>query len=689
VVKAFDVSRKTFQDAIVVDFESMPIKPRPDYPPTPVGVAIWWPGRKPVYYAWGHIGHENPHTLKQGRKAILKAFRSKLPLLFHNAKFDVCVAVRKLRCPMPAWHRIHDTMWILFLQDPRLPTFELKPNAERLLKEPPEERDAVHTWLITHQPVPGVKISKSKKSEHYAGAYIAYAPPDLVSQYAIGDVTRTRGIALKVWPEIQRRKMVEAYNRERRLLPCIMEMEEQGARVNLEKLRRDVGFYDDVLDCIDAWIWDRLGRVFNIDAGEALVSAMVAAKVADVGLLGMTKGGKRGKPQIQTNKEAIERGVSDEQFRAVLTYRGKLATSLRTFMHPWLRVAERTGGLIFCTWHTTRTDKNGARTGRASSTPNFQNLAKEFPDIFRHDIERTLAKMGEAHKDYAATFAKIEAFPASPIEDLPILPNLRTYLIPYNPGEVFIDRDYSQQELRILAYYEGGVLLDSYLANWWLDVHGFIRGLVNDLLQSTFSRKDIKTTVFGIIYGMGVGKLARKMGCTVEKAKQIKAAIYTAVAGIRALNDDMKGRAKRGEPIRTWGGREYYCEAAKFIDGKMRDFAYRMLNILIQGGAADVTKEAMIRYHNAKARGHRLILAAHDELLASVPAAHLKRGMEIMRKAMEGVTFSPPMLSEGKYSFESWGALKSYDKEGKIVCLEEFRKTKAGTTVAFKLRKAA
>lgn len=436
----------TLRGAIVIDFETMPIRPRPEYPPEPVGVAIEWPGKKPVYWAWGHVGHKNPHTKAQGRKAVCKAFASGLPLLFHNSKFDVCVAAKKLGAKMPTWDRVHDTMWMLFLKDPRLPTFELKPNAERLLGEPPEERDAVHTWLLAHQPVPGVKLSKSRKSDYYVGAYIAYAPPSLVGPYAIGDIRRTKGIAIKVWPELQRRKMVEAYNRERRLLPVILEMEEQGARIDLARLRNDTAYYDDVLYLVDTWIWDRLGRVFNIDSGDELVAAMLDKGIADKGLLGLTKGGKKGTPKVQTNKEAIERGVSDPEFRAILTYRGKLATALRTFMHPWLKVAERSGGFIFTSWHTTRTDKNGARTGRASSTPNFQNLAKEFAAIFKCDLERELEAMGKDHKDYASTLAKLPNFPASPFEETPQLPNLRTYLIPYADGEVLIDRDYSQQE---------------------------------------------------------------------------------------------------------------------------------------------------------------------------------------------------------------------------------------------------
>jgi DNA polymerase I-like protein with 3'-5' exonuclease and polymerase domains len=650
---------------IVLDFETMPIEPRPAPPPLPVGLAVRWPKcwhdrklrGKSQYVAWGHVGHKNPHTLADGVRVLREAWESGLDLLFHNSKFDVVEALERMGMEWPGWERIHDTMFMLFLKNPRLHTFGLKPNAEVLLGEAPEERNAMIAWLVAHQPVPGIKLVASRPKAKqdvttYAGAYVAYAPPSLAGPYACGDVDRTYGIAKVVYPEIVERRMVEAYDRERRLLPHIIEMEKQGIRVDQKRLQVDCDVYDDVLESVDAWIWNRLGRCFNIDSGDQLVAAMVAAKVADPKLLGLTKQRK-----VQTNKEAIERGVPDEQFRAVLTYRGKLCTCLRTFMHPWLATAKKSGGLVFAQWYTTRTDKNGARTGRMSSSPNLQNLAKLFEAIFLH----------QEHLDHwSADLAE------APLEGLPDLPNIRTYVVPYTPGDVLIDRDYSQQELRIFAHYEGGDLLDQYLADNWLDVHEFIRKVVNDLLKLTGTkdailRKAIKTMVFGIIYGMGLLKLSKRMDCTEQMARKIKAAVMQAADGIREVMALIKQRAAEHKPIRTWGGREYFCEEAHIVDGKMRDFAYRLFNILIQGSAADCTKEAVIRYGEAKLKRHRMLIIAHDEILASVPWGDVKRAMETMRKAMESIVFKVPMLSEGKWSTENWGALFPYDKKGKFV----------------------
>ena len=243
-----------FRKVAVVDFETFPIRTRPDYPPDSVGVALWVPGKKPCYLAWGHPGGGNTCTKADGRAALAEIWDSDLDVLFHSSKFDCCVAEERMNlAPLP-WKRVHDTMPMLFLDNPRAPTFSLKPSAERLLGEPPSERDAVEDWLMEHQPVLGVRLSKSKKSENYVGAYIAYAPVELVGPYAIGDVTRTRKLACKLYPDLKRRGMVEAYDRERRLGPVVREMEERGIRVDLKALKKDVLTYHIALANLDAWL---------------------------------------------------------------------------------------------------------------------------------------------------------------------------------------------------------------------------------------------------------------------------------------------------------------------------------------------------------------------------------------------------------------------------------------------------
>jgi DNA polymerase I-like protein with 3'-5' exonuclease and polymerase domains len=72
----------------------------------------------------------------------------------------------------------------------------------------------------------------------------------------------------------------------------------------------------------------------------------------------------------------------------------------------------------------------------------------------------------------------------------------------------------------------------------------------------------------------------------------------------------------------TVGGRKYVCEAPKYINGVLRTFEYKMINYLCQGSAADIMKEAMVRYFENKRRQGRPMFVVHDELVVSVKASH-------------------------------------------------------------------
>src|SRR3546814_829109 len=142
-----------------VDFETHGIDARPHYPPVPVGVSIKPWGKKSRYYAWGHLQGNNC-SWEEARAALLDAYDNPDGVLFQNGKFDVDVADVHLDVPIPAWDKIHDTQFLLFLDDPHQIELGLKPSAERLLGIPPEEQDAVGDWLVANQPNPGVKISQ-------------------------------------------------------------------------------------------------------------------------------------------------------------------------------------------------------------------------------------------------------------------------------------------------------------------------------------------------------------------------------------------------------------------------------------------------------------------------------------------------------------------------------------------------
>lgn len=635
-----------------VDTETLPIEDRPDYPPPVVGVSVKRWGKPSRYYGFGHAEGNNS-TWAEARAAVLEAYQAPGGVLFQNAKFDLEVIEAEWDLPAPAWDRVHDTMLLLFLDDPHQRELGLKPSAERLLAWPPEERDALEEWLLAHQPIRGTKLSKSKASDHYAGAYVAFAPGEVVGKYANGDVDRTEALFKHLHAKTLSRGMGDAYDRERRLLPILLRMERRGIAVDLPRLAADVQRYRGVRDQVDAWLRKKLKcPELNLDSGDQLADALVATGLADEDLFLVTKTGKR-----STNKDSLMGAVTDRGLLGLLRYRAALKTTLGTFMEAWLRMATRTGGTIHTTWNQVKApdhgDLAGTRTGRLSATW-FMNMPKEFSPIFRHE----------------ATGEEAKKLPTCPIKGLPSLPLCRGYVIPF-AGHVLLDRDYSQQEPRILGHFDGGDLMEKYQANPWIDFHDYAKAELEQF-GLFYARKPVKNTNLGLIYGMGVGKLALKNDMTVAEAKTLKNAILKLYPGLKDMYSDMRVRMKHDEPIRTWGGREYYCEPPRMIEGRLVTFDYKMVNVLIQGSAADCTKEVIIRLSDAIADGgHQdewfIILNVHDQLVMSTPIEHMSEAMELQRQIMEQIEFDVPMLSEGEYSFDNWGALKPYDTKGKQV----------------------
>ena len=621
-----------------VDFETEPITPGKR--PMPVSVSIKSLGRAPKFYAWGHKTGGNPHTMADAKKALAAIWQH--PLVFHNSKFDVGVAAQHMRLPMPNPATCYDTMLELFLDDPNQRDLSLKPSAERLLGMKPEERDAVADWLVEHQPVPSVRITHKS-----AIAYTAWCPARIVRDYCNGDVVRTEALHQLLYPRILQRGMGEAYLRERQVMPVLLDMEAQGVRVDAEKLGEDVKAYMAAQARADAWLIKRLHapKDINLNSGEQLVDAMVQAGVAQRSDLGITEKGN-----TKHDKKAYAGAVKDKTLLGVLNYRGRLLTALHTFMEPWLAQAQASNGYIYNSWNQVKQSGGdgsvGARTGRLSSSPNLQNIPKVFQPVFQTSERKEL--------------------PKCPIKDLLPLPNVRQYIVA-DKGWALIGRDYSQQEVRILAHYEDGALLAAYLGNPWLDIHDTAGQMIYDLTGKRFPRSIIKTLGFGLIYGMGVSKLAEQCSIDYATAKEAKQSYLAVFPGIREINAMMKAKAGNDQPFRTWGGREVYCEPPIVKDSHVQTFDYKMLNYLIQGSAADCTKEAMVAYAKGKRPQDRLLVSVHDELLCQVPLDEVKAGMEALRVSMEGVKFDLPMLSEGKWSAGSWAAMKPYDKKGVLL----------------------
>lgn len=608
---------------ITVDFETYAIEGRPKYPPVPVGVSIQYPGRKPKYYAWDHPEGNNC-SKQEATDALLECWRSNYGLLFHHAKFDVDVAESHLGLPRLSWERYHDTQYLLFLSDPHAKSFSLKPAAERLLAMPPEEQQAVRDWLV------GAGIVTRKDTKW--GAHIAKAPGKLVGEYAEGDTIRTLKLFQLLYGEVAERGMLPAYDTERELMPILLDNERQGIRVDLAGLEDDFVRYSNAKDKVDKWLLKALKADINLDSNEELADALDKAGIVTDWIL--TPTGKR-----STAKDAMPPSIfKDKRVASALGYRSRLSTCMGTFMEPWLLVARETNGIIHTNWnqvrqYSTDSKSKGTRTGRLSSSPNFQNIPKDFYD-----------KADEyEHPKH--------------IKDILELPYMRKYLIP-DKGGVWVKRDYNQQELRLLAHFEEGELCTAYNDNPLVDMHNFVKDRIAEIAHKEYERRKVKIVNFGIIYGQGAGSLAESMQCTVEESKDLKKAHRKALPGVRQLEQDLKYMGKSGQPIKTWGGREYYCEEPIMMGNRKITFEYKLLNYLIQGSAADVTKRSIINYNSIKKDG-RFLATVHDENNLSVPKKAVKQEMKLLRQAMNDMKFDVPMLSDGETG-GSWATLEKY-----------------------------
>lgn len=601
---------------ITIDFETEAIVGNPiANPPSPVGVAVWVPDQEPVYLAWGHPTNNNV-SYEKGWKYVHRIIRdTEHPILFHNAPFDLAVmdgVTGGTSFKYEQWRRFHDTMYLVFLDDPYADTLSLKPSAERYLGMPPDEQNELYDWILQHVPEATPKT---------CGAYISLAPGDLVGRYAVGDVVRTRKLFDLLHRKICDRGMEAAYDRERELMPILYDSSREGIPVDRHRLEHHHGVYTRALDIADTSIRHRLGTP-NLDFAKRGGLAEALDSAGFVTEWSYTATGKK-----STSKKTLK--INDPELANLIAYRGVLNTCLSTFMGPWLQLSER-DGRIHTSWNQVRSverDSRGTKTGRLSSDhPNFQNVPTEF------DIN----------------------IPAG----LPPLPFMRQYLLPED-GHVWIKRDFSSQEIRILGHFEDGPLAKAYVADPMYDPHAENKIRVYEFTGMEFPRKSIKITGFSLIYGAGVPGLMRQLGNdNYSECQTLREAVLDSMPGVKELIKEIKNVGRRGETIRTWGGREYFVESPKVVQGVLRSFEYKLLNYLIQGSAADQTKQSIIDWNRGRRWDDIFLATVHDEINLSVPRNTWERSMSHLRVSMDADRLDVPMRSEG-FMGKNWQEIEA------------------------------
>ena len=379
------------------------------------------------------------------------------------------------------------------------------------------------------------------------------------------------------------------YDMEMPLIYVLADMEKYGIKVDKAALLAYQKRLGESLDGMEEEIYALAGEKFNINSPKQL-GVILFEK------LGL-KGGKKTKTGYSTAADVLEKlRTAHPIVERILHYR-QLAKLKSTYADGLLAVMDAETEKIYSTFNQTIT-----ATGRISSTePNLQNIP------VRLELGRELRKI----------------------------------FIPESAEFCFLDADYSQIELRVLAHISGDEsLIAAFKSNQ--DIHRMTASQVFHVPfdeVTPLQRSNAKAVNFGIIYGKGAFSLGQDLGISRKEAEEYINAYFARYPKIKTfMEDTIKNGTKNGYVSTLWTRRRNMPElqSSNFMQRAAGERA--AMNMPIQGTAADIIKLAMIKVHRALQEGgyrSRLILQVHDELLIEAYKEEKEAVAKILKENME------------------------------------------------------
>jgi DNA polymerase I-like protein with 3'-5' exonuclease and polymerase domains len=524
--------------------------------------------------------------------------------IFHNASYDVgWLLVNGFEINGP----IVDTMIAAALINENRYSFSLNACAKDYLGEIKNE-----TFLN----------EKAKEWGIDAKADLWKLPAGYVGFYAEQDA----GLTLRLWErlksEISKQSLNDVWDMEMELLPILIETRRRGIRVDeakAEKLKKEFKekefhvlkkIKDETTIKPDIWAARSVAQVFDRIGVE------------------YPRTPKTGEPSFTQNwlvncNNPIAQLIREA--REINKFHSTFIDSIQRYVHK---------GKIHSEINQLRSDQGGTVSGRLSySNPNLQQIPAR-------------------NKEYGN--------------------KIRSLFLP-EEGKQWGSFDYSQQEPRLVAHYAASINEDFTGADDFIEAYkneaADFHQIVADM--AGISRTQAKTINLGLFYGMGKAKLGKELGISKDNAENLLIKYHSRVPFVKKLAEAVTNSASKYGFIRTIRGRKcrfdmwepatfgmnkaMQYEEAKAIYGNniRRAFTYKALNRLIQGSAADQTKQAMI---NCYKQGFKPILQIHDELCFSINNENDIKGVkEVMENAIENLKVPFKVdVALGK----SWGEAK-------------------------------
>ena len=386
----------------------------------------------------------------------------------------------------------------------------------------------------------------------------------------------------------------------------LADMEEAGIRVEAEELKAYGERLQVRIGELEEKIYQEAGETFNINSPKQL-GVILFEKL-------QLPGGRKTKSGYSTAADVLEKLAPDHpivsdilEYRQLAKLKSTYADGLSAFIGP--------DGRIHSTFNQTIT-----ATGRISSTePNLQNIP------VRMELGRLIRKV---------------FLPAD--------------------GCVFIDADYSQIELRVLAHMSG----DEKLIAAYRQAEDIHRITASEVFHVPFDevtplqRRNAKAVNFGIVYGISSFGLSQDLSISRKEAQQYIEKYFETYPGIKGFLDGCVEQAKEQGYSVTMFGRRRPVPELKSSNFMQRSFGERVaMNAPIQGTAADIIKIAMIRVNERLKREQlraRLLLQVHDELLIEAPLEEVDQVQRILEEEMTHAADLKVKLEIDMHTGNSW-----------------------------------
>jgi len=470
--------------------------------------------------------------------------------------------------------------------------------------------DALSVTLLGHKMISYQEVAGKGKAQ----LSFAEVPLERAREYACEDADYTLRLKDLFQPQLQEQKLEELFqDLEMPLVPVLARMEANGILIDIPFFQEMNQRLEADLEGLRKEIVDLAGEEFNLNS--TLQLREILFEKLGLPVLKKTKTGPSTDASVLEELAAMghELPVQLLEYRSLEKLRNTYVDALPRMVNP------ETGRI-----HTSF-NQTVAATGRLSSSdPNLQNIP------IRTELGREIRK-GFVPED----------------------------------GWVFFGADYSQIELRILAHFSGDEAFVRAFREG-IDVHKQTASVIFGVPLEEVTpemRARAKTINFATLYGQGEFSLGRQLGISREEARDFIQEYFNRFSGVRAFLDEQVDLARDRGYVETLSGRRRYVPEMHAKNWNVRQFGERVAqNTPIQGTAADLIKEAMIRVQRAlEARfpGARLLLQVHDELLLEVREDQVEELGAMVVEEMEGaLTLDVPLAVDHGVG-RSW-----YDSKG-------------------------